>query len=90
MSLSATTLVAPPRDVAPRDVAQGVPFAGPTADGVGGWVLGLLFGLLCILAAFVFVATIAVVALARAAWRGIASVADSRTGTARVGRPVLA
>ena len=69
--------------------AQAVPFARPPAGGVGGWVAGLLFGALCLVAAFAFLTAIAVVALARAAWYLVSALAETRPGVARVGRPAL-
>lgn len=66
------------------------PFTRPPADNVGGWLAGLLFGLLCIVAAFAFLATIAVVALAGVIGRGIATLTDGRPRPTRAGRPVLA
>ncbi len=95
MSLSTATLVAPTPVVVPSAVArnalEATPFARPPAASIGGWVAGLVFGAVCILAGFTLLAVIGAIALAGAVRRGVANLGEgagevrpgSWTGTIR-------
>lgn len=74
MSTAAATLVAPP-------------FSRPQADSPVAWVAGLAFGLVCIVAAVVFVVAYALMALGRAVARS-ASLGVAQLRSAAVPLPV--
>ena len=74
MSQTVSTLVAPPvvdrhvtREADLPDAAAVLPFTRQQADNPGTWIAGVVFGVVCVAAALVLIATIAVVALARTA-----------------------
>lgn len=93
MSLSTATLVAPTPVVVPsvvvpsavaRDALEATPFARPPAASIGGWVAGLLFGAVCILAGFTLLAVIGAIALAGVVRRGVSNLGEG-AGEVRAG-----
>jgi hypothetical protein len=58
----------PARQAGTMTQTAATPFAQPPAGTPGAWIAGLAFGLVCIAVALVVLTTVAVVALARAAW----------------------